>query len=126
MPRSLRRYIKLNGCHSSTQTDALFALDIRQTYVHREIAEQLGDPTPCSRPTSVRVPGTSRPVAATHFIALEFELDGRPIDWSCKVADNLPYPVVIGSAMMSSSRIVLDLINQELIVENDDPVEVLA
>jgi hypothetical protein len=126
MRSTLHRKIKLQGTNDSAEVRAVFALNIRETYIRLDIAKKLGRPTPCSRPLALKIAGSEKRLPATHYMALEFDLDGHTVDWSCKVAPELPCETVIGNAMMSARRIVLDLVNKDLIVEKDEPEDVLA
>ncbi len=114
---ALKRKVRVTGKKGSTVIEASFDLKVMGTYLRRNIADQIGEVSELSEPFIIKVGPSLRVVSVEHFMAVEIDIDETPLDWSCKVVDDLPYPLVIGSTFMSGRHIILDLINEDLLVE---------
>jgi len=122
---ALRRKVRVTGKQSSTIIEASFDLKVMGTYLRRNIADEIGEVSQLSEPFIIKLGPSNKDVTVKHFLAVEIDIDKTPLDWSCKVVDDLPYPLVIGSTFMSGRHIVLDLINEDLLVEKPKSPDII-
>lgn len=122
---ALKRKVRVTGKKGSTFIEASFDLKVMGTYLRRNIADEIGEVSQLSDPFIIKIGSSLRAVSVKHFLAVEVNIDKTPLDWSCKVVDDLPYPLVIGSTFMSGRHIVLDLINEDLLVEKPKSPDII-
>jgi len=122
---TIRRKVKVIGPQGSRKIEAIFDLKVMETYLRKDIADHIGTPFELSQPSKITLSNRDEELSVKHFMALEIELNGRALDWCFKVVDRLPHALVVGSTMMSSRHIVLDLINKDLLVESPPVSELI-
>ena len=122
---TVRRKVRATGSQGTMEIEAVFDLKVMETYLRKDVADHIGTPFELSQPSKIQLSDQKEALYVNHFMALEIEINGRALDWCCKVVDRLPHPLVVGSTMMSSRHIVLDLINKDLLVESTPISEVI-
>jgi len=113
----IQKTIRLEGIKKSEEVNALFDSGATYSCIHPELAEALEGAQALPKPMEFRTAEQGGKLSATHYVRLNFYIDGLRFSDEFMVIPGLSEPALIGAATLQKWRMKLDFENDRVIVD---------
>ena len=109
--------VKIRSNKGECQVRGLFDTGASRTFIRTDVAKELGDLIPLSKPRLATLGDGENKIEIKHGMFLEITLDDYTIDTDADVSPKLAHDLIIGASTMQEWGIVLDPEKEDVIIK---------